>query len=84
MRRLDGVRSDAEQENELRWRMVSLPCLKTGQPHRPARGKSLVFPAISRRNPYLRPLYDALYGYDGFEWASALITKGVIEMLFYE
>jgi phosphate starvation-inducible protein PhoH and related proteins len=31
-------------------------------------------------NPYLRPLYDALYDMIDFERASALITKGVIEV----
>ncbi len=31
-------------------------------------------------NPYLRPLYDALYDMMDFERASALITKGVIEV----
>jgi len=31
-------------------------------------------------NPYLRPLYDALYDMIDFERASAMITKGVIEV----
>lgn len=31
-------------------------------------------------NPYLRPLYDALYDMMDFEKASSLITKGIIEV----
>ena len=31
-------------------------------------------------NPYLRPLYDALYDMIDFDRASALVTKGVIEV----